>query len=81
MASDNKVIRSYKDRIIDFGIIDGDFTQNGENIKYKSVVLRVEVDGEVEDLMLSGASAQKPRLLELTLKSSKKNPSFVDSDD
>lgn len=65
-------IKSYIDRIIDFGIVEDEFKNDaGENIKYKQTVVRVEVGGEVEDIVLSGTNAIKPKFLALTLKSAK----------
>lgn len=63
---------SYLDRVTDFVIRSDEFTNDkGETIKYKQIVLKVEVDGEEEELVLSGSNPMKPKFVELTLKSAK----------
>jgi len=63
---------SFIDKLVDFGLEDGEFKNDkGETISYKTVVARVEIDGEVEDLPLSGSNALKPKVLNLMLKSAK----------
>lgn len=64
--------KSYKNKLVDFGIEVGTFqNEKGEEIKYKSTVIRIDIDGEVEDIKLSGKNAIVPKFLELSLKSAK----------
>lgn len=61
---------SYLNKIKDFRIVDGEFKNDaGEMQKYKIVQLIVVVDGDDEVINLSGASAPKPAVLSLILKS------------
>jgi hypothetical protein len=60
---------SYKDKIVDFGFRDGSFkNDSGENVDYKQLILKLNIDGDIEELVLSGANAPKPTLLNTILK-------------
>lgn len=62
--------RSYLHKIKDIGIDAGTFKNDkGEDVAYRSLVMEIVIDGSVEKINLSGASAPKPALLEPLLKS------------
>lgn len=63
--------KSYKNKLVDFGVNRDSFKNDaGENVEYAQVVLRVQLDGDVEDIVLSGQTAPKPKLLSSILKGS-----------
>jgi hypothetical protein len=84
MDNNNNEFQSVKDKISDIGFRTGSFIPDGQTtpINYTSLVLRVIVDGTIEELPLSGASAIKPKLLNTMLKSIKPsdNKSFLENE-
>lgn len=75
---------SYKNKIVDFGLKAGSFKNDaGEQIDYKQVVLKAEIDGDIEEIVLSGANPVKPALLGTILKGAspvKIDGRFLDND-
>jgi len=67
MQSDNFI--SAKHKITDFGFKTGTFKgDDGRDIDYTTLVVRIVVDGKTEDLPLSGQNAIKPSLLRTVLR-------------
>jgi len=56
-------------KVTDIGFKSGRFVPEGQTdaIDYTTLVLRIVVDGNVEEIPLSGASAIKPKLLKTLL--------------
>jgi len=77
--------QSFIDKIIDFGMKDESFkNDSGETINYVQPFIILEIDGEHEEIILSGASAPKPKMLRLALKSAKshkKKAQLLDDDE
>lgn len=71
MQPDNFI--SAKSKIVDFGFKTGSFTPDGQSeaINYTSLVIKVNIDGNIEELPLSGANALKPAMLRTVLRSIK----------
>lgn len=62
MAERENNFVSFKNRLHDFGIKSGSFTNDaGENIQYKQIVAVVQFEGEPEEIVLSGNSAPRPK--------------------
>jgi hypothetical protein len=69
---------SYKEKLVDFGFKAGSFKNDtGETVDFKQVVIKVEIDGDIEELVISGASAPKPNLLNTILKGAKSHDPTV----
>lgn len=61
--------KSYSNKLIDFGIKRDSFKNDaGENVEYSQVVARIELDGDVEEILLSGNNAPRPKIVESLLK-------------
>ena len=61
--------KSYKNKLVDFGIKRDSFKNDaGENVEYSQVVARIELDGDVEEILLSGQTAPKAKIVESLLK-------------
>lgn len=74
------VERSYLGKLTDFGIESGQFTgDSGEKVNYRSIVIEVQTQDGVEKIILSGANAPKPSLLETILKSVKSKENTIDN--
>lgn len=66
---------SYKHKLVDFGIKNGEFEgDDGKKVKFKQIVLRVDLDGDVEDIALSGQKAPTPAMLGLLLRGATGEP-------
>ena len=64
---------SYKNRIHDFGFKSGSFkNESGETVDYKQTVLVVDFEGEKEEIVLSGGTAPKPKVLQVMLRGASK---------
>lgn len=62
--------RSYLNKLKDFGIDSGQFTNDsGEKVSYRSIVIEVQTEDGIEKITLSGSNAPKASLLETILKS------------
>jgi len=60
---------SYKNRLNDFGFRSGSFSnESGEVVNYEQLVIKCEIDGDIEEIVLSGGSAPKPKMLKTILK-------------
>lgn len=74
MAENQPEFVSVKNKIKDFGFRSGSFTPQGENdaISYVQVVLTYEIDGEEEEVVLSGQNPTKPKVLRQMLRGADK---------
>lgn len=62
-------LKSYKNKVVDFGIKSDSFKNDaGEIIDYSQIVVVLELDGDREEIVLSGDKAPKPKLLNSILK-------------
>lgn len=62
--------QSYKNKVEDLIVVRDSFkADDGKTVNYAQVILHVRVNGETEEIFLSGASAPKPQTIELLLKS------------
>lgn len=60
--------KSYKSKLVDFGIKSDSFKDDsGDQVDYKQVVVRLSIDGDVEDIVLSGKSAPTPKIFQAIL--------------
>jgi len=66
MQNDN--FKSVLNKVTDIGFKTGKFkSDDGSEIDYTSLFLKVMVDGNIQEIPLSGNSAIKPKLLALIL--------------
>lgn len=66
---------SYKHKLVDFGVKNAEFDgEDGKKVKFKQTVLRVDLDGDVEDIALSGQKAPSPVMLALILRGATGEP-------
>lgn len=73
MAERESNFKSYKNRIEDFGIKQGSFVNDtGERVNYKQTVLILSIDGDSEEIVLSGKSAPSPKVLGAMLRGASK---------
>lgn len=75
--------QSYIHKLKDFGFRQGEFKdETGKTVAYSQVAIRVQLDGDIEELVISGNGAPKPALLRTVLKgadgSAGKPESFLD---
>lgn len=74
MAQNQPEFESYLNRIVDFGFKSGTFTPDGQSdaINYIQTVLVYEIDGEREELVLSGQTPPKPKNVKAMLRGADK---------
>jgi len=67
--SDTNQSTDYINKIKEFRITKGSFkSDSGDEVKFKTTSIIIEIDGEEQTLALSGSNAVKPAILEIALK-------------
>lgn len=63
---------SAKHKLVDFGFKSGTFKgDDGRDVDYTQTILRANIDGDIEEFVLSGQNPIKPKLLKTLLKGAK----------
>lgn len=74
--------QDYLHKIRAFGFRDGTFKDDaGREVSFKQLVIHVEIDGQIEELILSGNNAPKPRLLQSLLRGASTVPGASPEDE